>query len=277
MGWRGYIHEDSETVFFWSQKAACTTLFGFLADNMAERPPRKKYFHTHSKPYQHCMAAIRDRGYRAVILARHPVTRIISAYFNKFCVYRGERLLSRADLEPFARDLHDLYCARQGIAAEDNVISFEAFLDTVARMHADRPRPRLPINGHWETQVPPFHARLGLRYDRVVHVENLDAEMGALADELGMVYSPKAMNRTELPPAPTAAYLGQVPAREVSGMDFGYDNFITPRTLARIHAIYAVDFEVLGYPAPEHVEAPRTGLARSWQKIRHYSARITGK
>jgi len=277
MGWRGYIDDERRTVFFWSQKAACTTLFNFLADNMAERPVHKRYFHIHSRPYAPCLEATRTHGYRSVILARHPVTRVISAYFNKFCLYRGQRLLSRGDLEPFAQDLHDRYRARREQPDEANTMSFEDFLDTVAQMHAERPRPRLPINGHWETQVPPFHGDLGLRYDTVVHVENLDAEMAALARELGMRYRPRAMNRTDLTAAPDKGYLGRVPAREVSGMNFGYDNFITRTTLARIHAIYAVDFAVLGYPPDPRTGPAATRLARSWRQLRHYATRIRGK
>lgn len=247
MGWRGYIHDDSRTVFFWSQKAACTTLFNFLADNMPQRPASKQYFHTHSVPFRGCAQALSDRNYRSVILARHPATRIISAYFNKFCIYRGRRLLRRSDLEPFAKDLHDLYCTRTGADVADNTMSFEQFLDAIGHLHATRPRPENLINGHWETQVPAFYKAEGIHYDFVVHVERLDVELSRVARKLGLNYTPRVLNRTRLPKTPVEGYLGNLSARDLGDMNFNYDNFISPATLATIQHIYGIDFDTLSY------------------------------
>lgn len=251
MGWRGYIDRPRKTVFFWSQKAACTTLFSFLAENIPERPEQKKYFHQHSQSYQPCLKAIRHEGFQSVIIARHPVKRAISAYFNKFCLYGDKPLLSRSDLEPFARDLHDFHFARRGIQTDDNLMSFEDFLDAVSALHASRPRENIPVNGHWETQVPPFLLRERFHYDTVVHVERLNTELAALADRLDMTFHPSAMNRTPTLQKQEAVYFGDRPAREISSLNFGYDNFISPETLARIREIYAVDFEMFNYaPTP---------------------------
>lgn len=248
MGWRGYIDEAHGTVFYWSQKAACTTLFSFLAANMATPPAQKKYFHQQSVPVHRCREAIARRRLRSVILARHPVSRITSAYFNKFCLYQGRRLRHRDDLEPFAQELHDLYCARSGRQTQANIMTFEAFLDTVAALHAARAAPHTPVNGHWETQVPAYLAD-EIRYDRILRVETLDADMTALAAELGMTWQPRAENRTADTDRPRhPGYLGDLPARDVADYGFGTGNFVTPATLQRIGAIYAVDFRVLGYP-----------------------------
>ncbi|TCP61696.1 sulfotransferase family protein [Rhodovulum bhavnagarense] len=251
MGWRGYIDAPHGVVFFWSQKAACTTLFGFLADNMDPRPTRKQHFHLESKGSRKCLEAIEAEGHRAVILARHPVTRCISAYFNKFCQYRGKSLRHRDDLEPFARDLHDHFCAMRGHKTDDNILTFEDFLDTVADLHATRPKPHLPINGHWDTQVPAHLVQAGFAYDEVIRVETLDRDMPALAERLCMRWTPRTMNRTRVAETPTKGYLGTLPAREVAAYPFGYANFITPDTLARIGEIYEVDFTMFGYqPTP---------------------------
>jgi len=255
MGWRGYIDETRETVFFWSQKAACTTLFSFLADNIEPRPPAKKFFHIHSEPWYICREAL-ARGFQSAILVRHPVSRAISAYMNKFCVYQGRPLRTRRDLEPFARDLHDLWCRRSGHdrPLADNLITFEEFLATIADMIAHRPEPQspeqqqCPINGHWEGQMPPFLAEEGYVHDHVIHVERLDTELGHLARRLGMIYHPQVLNRTETKADSAPDYLGRRPARAVAGMTFGPANFITPGTLARLHRIYALDFESFGYP-----------------------------
>lgn len=279
MGWRGYIHHPRKTVFFWSQKAACTSLFGFLAEDVEVPRSDKKFFHTNSDPYPACLRALRRQRYRSVIQVRHPVTRIISAYINKFCLYRSRPLQTRGDLEPFARDLHDLHCRMHGIAGEEaeiNSMSFAQFLDTIAQRRADHPVPEHPINGHWETQVPAFLLERGLYYDRVLHVETLKDDLTALARELGMPYTPRQMNRTHLPEAAFDGVLVEVPAREITGYDFSYDNFITPATLARIHDMYRADFTTFGYPLAPHPKgqpyrfrAPR----RSWRSRLPYFPR----
>ncbi|MFD2173093.1 sulfotransferase family 2 domain-containing protein [Rhodobacter lacus] len=250
MGWRGYIDDTHETVFFWSQKAACTTLFNMLADNMPERPESKSHFHLASMSYKACLTAIETRGYRSVIVARHPVSRSISAYFNKFLVYRDRRLLTRDDLEPFAQDLHDRFCQMVGATGcTENIISYEQFLATVVQMRADlEQKPEIPINGHWETQVPAILQKRGFRYDRIIHAEALDAELGAFCAEVGLIYRPRQLNRTRLAAERHEGYLGHLPAREVSALNFGPENFISEQTLATLEDYYRVDFEMLGYP-----------------------------
>ncbi|MGR3698605.1 MAG: sulfotransferase family 2 domain-containing protein, partial [Roseovarius sp.] len=277
MGWRGYIHDDSRTVFFWSQKAACTTLFNFIADNMPSRPAQKQYFHANSAPFRGCAEALVTRNYRSVIVVRHPVTRVISAYFNKFCIYRGRPLLCRADLEPFAQDLHDVYCARTGADAQDNSMSFEAFLDTIAHLHASRPRPENLINGHWETQVPAFYKEVGIHYDYVVHVERLDVELSRVARKLGLRHTPRVLNRTRLPETPVEGYLGKLSARQLSGMKFNYENFISPETLATIQGIYDIDFKTLGYPLDPREGFHGTGWAGVLNRTFPALGRLTGR
>lgn len=258
MGWRGYIDTSRETVFFWSQKAACTTLFNLLADNMPRRPESKKYFHTESASFHRCLDMVQGRGFRSVILVRHPVTRAISAYFNKFCLYRDQVLRSRDDLEPFAQDLHDRFRALRGTppgTSDANEMTFEDFLFTLEDLFAARETPETPLNGHWDTQMPAFLHESGFRYDHVLHVEAFDAEMGALAQELGLVFHRRRMNRTETARWRRPGYLGQLPAREVATRPFGYGNFITLATLRRMHRLYDVDFEAFRYP-PEPADTP---------------------
>lgn len=269
MGWRGYVDTERKTVFFWSQKAGCTTLFALLADNITPRPAAKSYFHRNSRFYPACLPAIRREGYRSVILVRNPVQRIISAYFNKFCLYRNKPLRCRDDLESFSRDLHDRYCDLNGItgaARQDNSMNFEDFLATVADLHASRGSLRTPVNGHWDTQCPPQLARSRwFSYDHVLHLESLDSELPPLLERLGMVYRPRVANRTRVAKEPEPGYFGALPGAEVAEHSFGYDNFITPETLARIEALYAVDFEGFGYPRSSPPKETEKGLFGKWQ------------
>ncbi|SFE41684.1 sulfotransferase family 2 domain-containing protein [Roseivivax sediminis] len=270
MGWRGYVDNDRRAVFFWSQKAACTSLFGFLSDNMAKPPEKKIYFHQASQPFHVCRPLVVDEGYRSVILVRHPTLRTISAFFNKFCVYRGRPLRRRPFLEPFARDLHDLYCDRTGADPVWNTMSFEDYLDTVEALFERRPGPDTPVNGHWETQVPPMIRRdPAFRYDHVVHVERLGTEMRGLAGALGMRYAEKTENRTPVAEtAPHDGYLGDVEARRINEYAFGYENFLTDATIDRIAQLYARDFETFGYDPDPRVPGGPLGPPKPTTRLR---------
>lgn len=263
MGWRGYIDEPRRTVFFWSQKAACTTLFTILADNIDPPPTAKNHFHRASSAYPKCLAALRENGFSSVIIVRDPVTRIISAYLNKFCIYRDSILHDRADLEVFAQALLDEHRAHHGLTDTANTITFEQFLAAIARMQAAKPDARRPINGHWETQMPPFLAAEGFRHDRILRVETLDADMAALAADMGLRYTARRLNRTERASAPAADYLGAVPACKVAEHAFDYGNFISSDTLAEIRRLYAVDFDCFGYDP------------QAWQATAQLSSQLT--
>ncbi len=255
MGWRGYIHSPRKTVFFWSQKAACTSLFGFLTEDIPSARGDKKFYHAHSDNYDVCLRTLRKEGYRSVIVARHPVTRCISAYFNKFCQYRSRPLRVRDDLEPFAQDLHDIYCETTGADPEHNTMSFLQFLDAIETRYAQRKEPDQPINGHWDSQVPAFLIPRGLYYDDIIHVEKLEQSMSAVAQRLDMPYRPRTMNRTNLATDIDAKILVDVPACDMTQYAFGYDNFITDQTLTRIHDIYPQDFKAFGYPLSPKMDA----------------------
>ena len=257
MGWRGYIDHDRKTVFFWSQKAACTTLFRVLADNMKTPPAKKKFFHTASVPYWHCRPLIEGQGYRSVIVVRHPTIRAISAFFNKFVIYRRQPLLGRGDLESFAQDLHDAFVARTGAPPEANTMSFEDYLDTVEELLAHRPAPGHPVNGHWDTQAPEALVRdRRFSYDHIVHVERFDAEMHDLGRRIGLNVASKPENATPLATGHDG-YLGGVPAARVTEHAFGYENFLLPRTINQIARIYDVDFRAFGYdPDPRKPGGP---------------------
>lgn len=263
MGWRGIVDHDRQTVFFWSQKAACTTFFALLGQNRTPRPESKQVFLHLSLPWRDCAHYLDRRGYRSVIVARHPLSRLISAYLNKFVVHYGRPLRHHLGLEPFARDMHQDICARAGRDPKVNRTSFDEFLAAVTRDHAARPDPWTPINGHWDTQVPPPLAAQGFRYDRVVCVERLDSELAALARDLGMAWDGTALNRTDYAPAAAAGYLGDLGADQLHDRAYGADNFVSAASIDTAWALHAGDYDVFGYgarPAPPADRYPN----RSW-------------
>jgi hypothetical protein len=130
-------------------------------------------------------------------------------------------------------------------------MTFEDFLDTVSALFRERPDPDAPsVNGHWDTQVPPALVAQSFRYDRVVHVENLNVEFGALCADLGLPFEPSAVNATPVrPPTGGPAYLGNIPARNVALGLFDHAGFLSAGTVARVGDLYAPDFAMFPYPA----------------------------
>lgn len=250
MARRGYIDAHTRTVFFWSQKAACTTLFRTLSAAYGE-DTRNIHFIRRSKPWQDCLPLIRSEGYRSVVIARHPVLRAVSCYLNKFCIYRDLPLTRRGQLEIFAQALHDRYCTLNGLRTGENLMTFEDFLEIVSVLFAERPDANAPnVNGHWDTQVPPAMVEMGFRYDRVVHVENLNAEFAALCSEFGLPFDALAVNVTPVrPPSDGTPYLGRTPARAVALGQFDHAGFLSPQVIQRVSDLYAPDFAMFGYPA----------------------------
>jgi hypothetical protein len=260
MARRGFVDIHSHTVFFWSQKAACMTLFRTLAAAYGEGT-RNIHFIRRSKPWQECLQLIHTEGYRSVVIARHPVLRAISCYLNKFCIYRDRPLTRRAQLEVFAQALHDRFCTGRGLQTDANVMSFEEFLATIATLFAERPDANAPsVNGHWDTQVPPAMVDAGFRYDRVVHVEQLNTEFAALCAELGLPFDASAVNATPIrPPAADAGYLGRTEARNVATGPFDHAGFLSQAVIDRVSGLYAPDFAMFGYPAVPAGMALRAG------------------
>jgi hypothetical protein len=265
MGWRGIVDHDRQTVFFWSQKAACTTFFSLLGQNRTPRPESKQVFLHLSLPWQDCSHYLHERGYRSVIVARHPLSRLISAYLNKFVVHYGRPLRHHLGLEPFARDMHLGICATAQRDPEVNRTSFDEFLAAVARDHAARPDPWTPINGHWDTQVPPPLAARGFRYDRVVSVERLDSELADMARDLNLQWDGAALNRTDYADAAQTepGYLGHLGADQLHGRPYTAANFMSDAAVATAWHLHAGDYDVFGYdalPGPPGAAYPN----RSW-------------
>ncbi|HMO71649.1 MAG TPA: sulfotransferase family 2 domain-containing protein [Paracoccaceae bacterium] len=247
MGWRAFPDHHRRILFFWSQKSACTTLFRLIADNMARPPEAKQWFVLHSVPLPMARDLIERHGFRSVILVRHPASRMVSAFLNKFVVHYGQPIPRHGAMEPFARDLHADICAHAGRRPGPNCSTFEEFLAAVARLHATRPDPWARLDGHWDTQAPPRLAETGFRYDHILRVETMDADLARVAPELGLIWRPTALNRTDYAPGETDAYLGRTPAQRLLALPYRPGNFLNTLNLSLIRAVHAGDYRLFGY------------------------------
>jgi hypothetical protein len=241
MARKGYVCEISKTVFFWSQKAACTSLFQALYRTYGGEA--RKY-HDESKPWQECLPLLKD-GYRSVAVSRHPESRITSCFFNKFVVYYGNKIQQRENMEGFSRNLFDKHIDIHGGHAERNDITFEQFLDVIEKMHAARKKPGdNKIDGHWDTQCPP--EMRDFKYDILARVEDFPESMENLCRRVGLIYNNEKLNSTKVATS-TVGYLGNVPARVLSAIPCQHDDLLSNLSIEKIHKIYADDYMAFGY------------------------------
>ena len=112
--------------------------------------------------------------FRKIIVVRNPYTRIVSCYVNIFVQNHSTNILRDTfeSLEPYLRE--NLERETFFIDSKYVGISFNEFLDFVSR--------KLDLNDHWNVQ----NKITSFKYDKVVHMENLDAELSSAFDDLGI-------------------------------------------------------------------------------------------
>ncbi len=238
---RGFIDEQTNTVFFWAQKCGCTSIFEYLSDTYGQ--PRR-FFHRNSGDFAACSQAIAENGYNSVVVKRDPIDRAISCFVDKF-VFREEPLLTPSHLASFTQPLYGQYTELFNGETERNTITFEQYLKTVdAAMDARvDPNDNATINGHWDTQVPP--AALDFEYDKVFDVSEMSTGFKNYCDEIGIACSGSAENKSTYGES-SDEYLGDVPAYELATTLVNKKNFRSPETDRFIRYLYAIDYVKFG-------------------------------
>lgn len=246
MTYRGYIDQNTKHVFFWSPKCACTKLFDTLKHTYGDQ---RGYYNKNSSPWRECIEYAKNENFRTVALVRHPATRIVSAYANKFVVYRDKRLHHRSDLERFSKNLFDDYCFLYGKHHEHIDMSFRMFLETIKTIKASgEDTGRRRINVHWQQQVPTPLIASGFQYDRVVKFEHFSSQFRALCTDLGLSFDSQHLNATQWKQhSQSERDLSDIPAAALDENEISVSSFLNKETLDLIYNIYRDDFLYLGY------------------------------
>jgi hypothetical protein len=156
-------------------------------------------------------ALLADSLIRKFCVVRHPYTRLISCYRDKF-----EREPKGAGYRRKMREL---------ALPQNKSISFAEFLAAVGK------QPQQLMNSHWRIQY--YNVFLDMiRYDEIVHYEQLPARLPRLV--------------TELYPGTNAdAVLSR--HRHEQSSDEMVDRYFTPELKALAQQIYSKDFDTFGY------------------------------
>ncbi|MBF2073837.1 MAG: sulfotransferase family 2 domain-containing protein [Synechococcales cyanobacterium C42_A2020_086] len=174
--------------------------------------------------------------YFKFVIVRNPWERLVSAYLN-FLV----RLLHGERVTDFARNVAKLL---YGDAYQDyeTRLTFRQFIEDYVC-----PTPDRLLNQH----CLPQHYFLGsLKYDAIVHLENLDQELESIKTRLGLPLSMPKMNKTVYSAQSDSGDYADYPADILRQLPQGlppYPQFYTPDLIQAVGKKYSRDIELFGY------------------------------
>jgi len=297
---RAYVDHDKKCLLFWSPKAGCTSLVQWYVYGRLQQIRSEVLAKYHDArawlsgegyllAYPEARRLAEQEGYTSVALVRHPASRVLSAYLNKFVVYHGGQLDSWDKLEPLARTQLTRWHHDPDEKGVYSGISFHEFLDNIEKAVAEAGKGVPELDPHWNLQAPRNAVDNCLKFDKVLYLEDFASGIVWLNEFFGADYKVRKTNRTRYQEGGEVSDLTAVPsvelARSMSGLK--KENFLTPKTLEQIGRIYATDYELFGYdpqdlkkvpgqarvapgeerPAPVPPEAPEAPMLPIMQKL----------
>jgi hypothetical protein len=240
---RAYVYLPKKAIFFWSFKAATTSLTDWMIDLVVPAMRRSKEMKVGrpilSSPNTQIDAELAEdlmynHGFKACIITRDPYSRSISGYVNKFVNYAGRWHFSDAPLEG---------CAWRLLEKAPNA-SFKQFLEVTA----DNAK-KIDGNPHWWTQVDPKFEHL-LKDVVIIDVKNLDLGIKDFCASIDMKCP--QMKKTLVTPKVPPTLQGDL--SEIGCTDLAIaqcipepHQLLTPATISLINDTYDIDFRTLGY------------------------------
>lgn len=272
MARQAYLDQETKSLLYWSPKAGCTSLvqwfvFGRLGKETSEI--RQNYADArgwlrgegYRLDFREARKLIREEGYKSIVMARHPATRVLSAYLNKFVVYHGKPINAWERHEKAIRgELH-----RWDMAGPNgdgfNGLSFRSFLDKIEEKVAEATKQKEPqLDGHWNTQMPLAYARTGFGYDKVLYLEASGETFKWLNGYFDVDYKMPATNRTKYSEETETIDATNMLSYTLSAHPeyLKKENFLHEDILQQIARIYRTDYKALGYDPMDITKVPDT-------------------
>ena len=236
MGWRSvnmhtHISLVNRYVYVEVPKAGCgtmkATLGGMeaarmnpgLVQRVQEAPHNRLAATPFVKPFQLppdlLEQVFTSRDYRRFTVVREPASRLLSGFIEKI----GQGLKQSVPIVDALRE-------RTGRDIPPADITLDEFLDVISAQESRHQDP------HWRRQAD--HLGLGIvDYDAVIHLEELDASWGRIADLTS-----------------TPGLQEEFFCKNSTGARNRMQDYYTPALLDRVAEVYARDYEALAYPRP---------------------------
>lgn len=259
MAGNAYVSHQHRLVAFWSPKCACTSVVDwfFAVNGFADRSEKRKWLAENGFLYNYRQARhlVLDLDYRSVQFTRDPHGRAISAYLNKFYIYKNKPLRELNSLEDFSQKFINSYNSYKGMSTHTlHGLSFIDYLEFVEYLISKNK----VINHHWDTQLP-RDVSVRTKPSYFVKQENFGEDLTKVNSAFGFEsFIPRNKNKTEYP----ANYvnseddLADRNSLELlkKGIFLRKNNLLNEHTKLLIRNIYAEDFEFFNYP----VDNPET-------------------
>jgi hypothetical protein len=265
-----YWDAQRRLLVFWVPKSACTAVAnwyarGLLGHRRLEGGPRAWLIKNHHNlRYPEALEVARRHDAHSIAFIRHPFDRLISAYLNKFVVYKDKPITRFEDLEAFAQRF---YCRVKGMKPKAAAKNYEGitFLELLREIDAEVANAgggEADLNGHINTQYPLLYRQAGFIADEIYDVASLNAILAKLNERYGGTYLPPThSNATNYSPH-SGEFIGDVPSKALAeeGILISKQGFASNESLALARRAHALDYEAFGFTVapPWHRSEHRT-------------------
>lgn len=246
-------HPEIPVAFLWTPKAGCTSLvkwFFFQSGELDAALAHHPFVHVYRQDVFMQRPGYFLQGLDLMLTGEVPVVKLVrDPYIRAASAFAQVLKLQRNPTSQWTRKLRHRILRMIDEAAPPDCLSFHQFLRGVAAIGA----ASASLNRHVAQQYREGEEQLR---DRIIRLENFDAEITAIEREFQLKPSPLAeltasRHHRRKVPAPAGSLAG----RMVSSADFpatatpSYDAFYDADTRALAAAIFAEDFRAYSYPA----------------------------
>lgn len=198
--------------------------------------------------YVDAFQLVENSGYHPIQFTRNPGSRAVSAYLNKFVIYKNQPITAYTDLERFARVFISSFNKNRGTEAE--IYNGLSFVDYLLHVKYCMKESNV-INHHWDAQLP-RDVDFRIKPQFVVHVESLEDDIRKVNQAFDLKdYIPRKHNATVIP---GGFNRGDGDLSQVNSLDL-IDRKIIPAqksllvgdALDLVHEIYEEDYKFFSY------------------------------
>lgn len=258
---RAFVDHQKKLVAFWTPKCACTAVAYWFAEgvlidneNKCDTPQKREWLaeNGYKFNYHEACRLVNKSNYSSVFFTRHPASRLVSCYLNKFVIYQGKKLTQANLLESFARNLAMLIYQNKGWDFEKyrgiRFIDFVEYLEATIVKNEEF----TPVDPHWDTQL----SRKGQKiknpdFDFIVHQESFNEDLIGVNQKFGIDLIPPKLNISVLNKAKNMSdeNMSSLFSVDLASSDLKLDkhNFLDENILDKLKQIYQVDYDYFKY------------------------------